>query len=192
MRELIGAAYGIDHAFGLLVEVAAVTGARVSQLARHRGADLQDDRTAPRLTMPSSRKGRGYKIERRPVPISLSLAAKLKVAGAGRPADAPLLVKQHGARWRKGDHARSFQRAAMAAGLDPAQVTIYALRHSSIVRELLANVPVRIVAVAHDTSVAMIERTYSKHIADFADALSRKALLDTDAPTTHDKVVVLR
>jgi hypothetical protein len=56
---------------------------------------------------------------------------------------------------------------------------MYALRHSNIVRQLLAGVPVRVVAVNHDTSVAMLERTYSRHIGDHADALVRAALLDT-------------
>jgi integrase len=192
VRELIGAAYVIDRALGLLVEVAAVTGARVSQLARLEVQDLQDDRTAPRLMMPSSRKGRGRKIERRPVPIPTSLAAKLKAASNGRAGEAPLLLKQQGGRWRKGDHWRPFQQAALAAGLDPNEVTLYALRHSSIVRSLLANVPARIVAAGHDTSIAMLERTYSKHIADHADALSRRALLDLGAPKPDKKVVVLR
>lgn len=63
--------------------------------------------------------------------------------------------------------------------LHPAEVTINALRHSSIVRQLLAGVPVRVVAVNHDTSVVMIERTYSRYIGDHADALARVALLDT-------------
>ena len=58
-------------------------------------------------------------------------------------------------------------------------MTIYALRHSSIVRQLLGGVPGRVVAVNHDTSLAMIERTYSAHIGDHADALTRAALLDT-------------
>jgi hypothetical protein len=57
---------------------------------------------------------------------------------------------------------------------------MYALRHSNIVRQLLAGVPVRVVAVNHDTSVAMLERTYSRHIGDHADALVRGALLDTN------------
>jgi hypothetical protein len=56
-------------------------------------------------------------------------------------------------------------------------VTIYALRHSNIVRQLLANVPVRVVAV---TSAAMTERTYSRHITDHADPLARGALLTFD------------
>jgi hypothetical protein len=39
-------------------------------------------------------------------------------------------------------------------------------------------VPVRIVAAGHDTSVAMIERNYSRYITDHADALVRGAMLD--------------
>jgi hypothetical protein len=35
---------------------------------------------------------------------------------------------------------------------------------------------VRVVAVLHDTSVVMIERDYSKYIADHADELARAAL----------------
>jgi integrase len=191
--ELIGAAYVIDRALGLMVEVAAVTGARAGQLARLEVQDLQDD--PPRLLMPASRKGRGRKVERRPVPIPLSLAAKLKAAIAGRAAEAPLLLKQHGSRWHKGDHWRPFQQAALAAGLDPAEITLYALRHSSIVRELLAGVPVRVTAAKHDTSVAMVEATYSKHISDHADALSRRALLDPGArrlDESDNKVAWLR
>jgi hypothetical protein len=68
-----------------------------------------------------------------------------------------------------------------ATGLNPDEVTLYALRHSSIVRQLLAGVPVRVVAVNHDTSIVMIERTYSRHIGDHADALARVALLDIGA-----------
>jgi hypothetical protein len=60
---------------------------------------------------------------------------------------------------------------------------MYALRHSNIVRQLLGGVPIRIVAANHDTSVGMIERTYSKYIGDHSDALTRGALLDiTHAP----------
>jgi integrase len=185
---VVTAAYEISPEFGLLVEVAATTGARVSQLANLTVMDLQDDRAAPRLTMPTSRKGRGRKVERRPVPITPSLAAKLRAASGDRRAGAPLLVKQNGDRWRHANHGHPFQQAAAAAGLDPSVVTLGALRHSSIVRELLANVPIRIVATKHDTSTAMVEKTYSKYIGDFADALSRKALLDLSAPVSGNVV----
>jgi integrase len=177
--RIISAAH-VSREFGVLVEVAAVTGARVSQLARLEVGDLQGERSDPRLMMPSARKGRGRKrIERRPVPIPINLAIVLKQAGAGRPNEAPLLTKPSGDQWRSFDHRHPFARAVTAAGLDPAEVTIYALRHFSVVRQLLANTPIRVVATLHDTSVVMIERTYSKFITDHSDALSRRALLDT-------------
>jgi integrase len=187
--SIISAAYTVSREFGLLVEVAAVTGARVSQLARLEVGDLQGDRADPRLMMPSARKGRGRKrIERRPVPIPTNVATVLKQAGAGRPSEAPLLTKPSGELWRHSDHRHPFERAVTRAGLDPTEVTIYALRHSSIVRQLLANTPIRVVATLHDTSVVMIERTYSKFITDHSDALSRRALLDTTRPIGENVV----
>jgi integrase len=179
IRRIIAAAFGISVEMGLLVEIAAVTGARVSQIANLRVVDLQADRLDPRLMMPSSRKGRGQKkITYVPVPIPSTLAEKLKRASKDKPSDASLLTKTSGDRWKQSDHSRLFQRVVLRAALDPSEITIYALRHSSIVRDLLSNVPVRIVATKHDTSTPIIERNYSKYIADHADALSRRAMLD--------------
>ena len=142
--------------------------------------------------MPSSRKGRGQKtITRRPVPIPGSLAGRLRHAGQNS-GNALLLVKSSGEPWKKSDHSRLFRRAVQRAGLDPAEVTIYALRHSNIVRQLLAGVPARVTAVNHDTSLFMLERTYSKFIGDHADALIRPALLDLSAPLPAANVVPLK
>jgi len=128
---LIANARDVSAEFGLLVEFAAVTGARVSQLARLEVQDVQADRPDPRLMMPSSRKGRGQKkIQRRPVPIPTALVARLRTAIENKAPDAPLLSKPSGDPWKKADHSRLFQRAAAAAGVDPAKVTIYALRHT--------------------------------------------------------------
>jgi integrase len=184
IRQIIAEAHKQNAGFGLLVEVAAVTGSRVSQLKRLEVQDFQDDRGAPRLMIPTSRKGSAIKkILRRPVPIPIGLAAKLRAVVAGRPAIAPLLTKTSGAPWARTDHGIRFASTVEAAGLNSDVVTIYALRHSNIVRQLLANVPVRVVAANHDTSVVMIERTYSHHIADHADALVRGAMLDIPEPT---------
>jgi hypothetical protein len=128
---------------------------------------------------------------RRPVPIFLELAARLAATVEGRTPTAPLLVKPSGEPWKKLDHSRPFARVAKRAGLDPQEVTLYALRHSSIVRQPLAGVPIRVVAVNHDTSVVMIERTYSRYISDHADALARAALLDT-TPAVASNVISLR
>jgi hypothetical protein len=109
--------------------------------------------------MSSSRKGIGTKkIGRRPVPIPSPLAVKLHDLEKGRPPSAPLLIKpdqnfgKNGVepspapsyrRWKKSDHSRLFARAVKATGLDPAKVTMYALRHSNIVRQILAGVPLK-------------------------------------------------
>ena len=266
VRAIIAAAHAESRELGLLVETAAVTGARTSQLSRLDVVDLQDG-PLPRLMVPNSRKGKGTKkIAHQGVPIPPSLAKQLRAAAVGRSPTAPLLVKpaplpQHqpnggrneviwtaeriaevealaasradgstrsvaeiaaelgvkskGAisgllyrlrqakrprpqalparrtpqRWGKSEHNRPFARIVAAAGLDPTKVTIYALRHSSIVRQLLAGVPVRLVAVSHDTSVGMIERTYSRSIGDHADHLLRAALIDPAAATSGSNVV---
>ena len=190
VREIVAAARAQNSEFGTLVEVAAVTGARVSQLARLEVQDVQAERATPRLMMPTSRKGKGKKkIERRPVPIPESLARRLRALSPDRPATAPLLVKPSGEPWKKSDHSRLFTRVTKSAGEDPKQVTIYALRHSSIVRQLLAGVPIRVVAVNHDTSIAMLERTYSRYIGDHSDALARAALLDIGESDRGAKII---
>jgi integrase len=140
--------------------------------------------------VPTSRKGKGTKkVLRRPVPIPGRLAERLQTLAADRPRTAPLLARPSGAPWKKSDHSRLFARAAKAAEQDPEEVTIYALRHSNIVRQILAGVPIRVVAVNHDTSIAMLERTYSRYIGDHADALARGALLDTSEPAVDDNPI---
>jgi integrase len=192
VRALVAAAYAESGALGLLIETAAVTGARVSQLARLEIADLQADRADPRLMMPSSRKGRGHKrISRAPVPITASLAARLRQAAEDRARTEPLLLKSDGSPWRPetADYRLPFMNVVRSAGLDPATVTLYALRHSSIVRALLAGVPTRVVAAQHDTSVPMLERTYSQHILDHSDTVARRGLLDITPPTANVVVI---
>ena len=124
-----------------------------------------------------SAKGKGRKrIERRPIPTQPTLVAKLKTAAADRPADAPLLQRPDGQAWQSGrsDHSRPFEQALAAAGLP--KVVPYVMRHS-------------LVADAHDTSVAMLERNYAKYIADHSDTALRAAQIDL-APTPADPVVV--
>ena len=187
VRGLITAAYAEDLAFGLYTECGAVTGARPSSLARFTVDDLQMDRSdGPRLMMPSSRKGRGRKrINRHPVPIPPSLAAKLRQAAGAREKSAPLLLQSNGRDWKRGspDYRWLFERAAARAGIDP-ETTFYSLRHTAITRELLAGVPVRVVASGHDTSTAMIEASYSHYISDHSDAIVRRTLFDTSSATS--------
>jgi integrase len=176
VRSVIAAAYRQSDELGLYVELMAVTGARPSQLERLRGEDVQLS-GKPRVMMPASRKGRGGKaIAPRPsirAAITESLARKLK----GR--TGPLLLQPDGSPWTTCVRGTRFADAVDDAGLDPSEVTLYALRHTSIVRQLKANVPIRVVAALHDTSVAMIEKNYSKYITDHVDDLARQTLLET-------------
>jgi integrase len=187
VRRVVAAAYEFDRAFGLLCEVLAQTGARIGQTRRLTTADLL---TGDRLNMPRSRKGRGKaRHEKFPVPVTGTLAMKLSAAASGRPANAPLLLDANGEPWQTGCQTVPFAKAVKAVGLDPRHVTCYSLRHSHVVAQLLANVPIRLVASLHDTSVSMIEKTYSRYISNVGDELARRALIDFDTAPTADNVV---
>jgi integrase len=181
VNAVVRASYEDEHELGVLIGTLAESGARESQVLRVEVADLLDDPVAPRLMMPSSRKGRNRKIQRKPLPISPHLAAVLRQAAIGRASHAPLLDPVRNLSGR-------FRTATKHLGLDPG-TTPYALRHSSIVRMLLNGVPVRVVASHHDTSVEMIERHYSRYITDVSDILTRRTLLDFSVPAAADNVV---
>jgi hypothetical protein len=178
-RALRGAAYRASEEFGLLIDVLDETGARPSQVVRLTAEDVQADfidrrtgKRQPRLMMPASHKGRGKKmLTHRPVPITEPLANRLKDRTG------VLLRRANGTPWAETNLTYHFARAMEGVKFNnSSRVTMYALRHTSIVRQLLANVPVRVVAALHDTSVVMIERNYSKYIADHADELARATL----------------
>jgi integrase len=183
IRLLIGVAREQSAEFGLLVEALALTGARVSQLARCQVRDLMGDR----LMIPSSAKGQGKRSSRTPVPIPSGLSARLLASAPARnaaPAD-PLFVKPAGEPWSKSDHSRPFARAVATIGEDPNVVSSYALRHSHITAQLLARLPVQLVARLHDTSAAMLEKHYAAEIASHADDLVRASFMDVDRPAAE-------
>jgi hypothetical protein len=199
--SFVAGAYAHDEKLGEFTDVLAQTGARPSQAARLYVRDLIAHKTEPRLMMPKSAKGGGLnrtskKVERYSVAITPALAQRLAKAAKGRPASAPLLLQSNGKTWGvdgKGvsdDYREDIAEVVKAIGLDPDEVTLYALRHSSIVRNLLLNVPIRVVAASHNTSVAEIERTYSKFITEHSGNLSRRALLDHEAAPA-DNVIPL-
>src|SRR5207244_2588899 len=83
------------------------------------------------------RKGRGEKtITHRPVPIPEALAKRL----AGR--NGTLLLRPNGESWAKTNLAPRFDEAIKGLKLSPtpvgAKVTLYALRHTSIMRQIRA------------------------------------------------------
>jgi integrase len=192
VHALIAAGWALDPAIGLLIETLAITGARISQIAKLQVGDLlAGDSDEPRLLMPGSRKGtsrsKGRKV---PVPISAELGGKLIRAAAGRRATDALLRKGDGRPWHseRDDHIEPFAQTAARAGLPG--VTSYWCRHSAIVRSLLAGVPIRVVAANVDSSVVELERTYSRYISRVSDVVARRALLGPSPPA--DKVVLLK
>lgn len=183
-----------------LVLILAATGARLSQLARMRVADCQISQS--RLMVPTSRKGRGAKSGTITVPVGRDVMDELVPVTAQRTPDAILLE-----RWRheqapgkiawhragrgswqsSAELARPWQAIRDRAGLP--DVIPYALRHSSIVKGIRANLPIRLVAAIHDTSTAMIERHYSKWITSGLEELARSAIVPL-VPHSGDAQVV--
>lgn len=142
--------------------------------------------------VPSSLKGKNRRTRtRKPMPVTPNLAQRLKAAATGRDAAEPLLLNANGERWRSRAHRRLFIEAAKVAAL-PDGASMYCLRHTAITKALLAGVPVRLVASSFDTSIQMIEKTYSKFIADHGDAQMRRALFDIDAPAAGNVVPLVR
>jgi integrase len=182
----VAASYGHDHQLGLLTHTLGETGARPSQAARLRVRDLiVTDPKTPRLMMPRSGKGgtrspEERKAEQYPVSISPELAALLKISAKGRPSNATLLLRQNGQPWKasdaSSDYRRDVRRVLKGIGLDPDVYTLYAFRHTSITRQLLAGTHTAIVAKTHDTSEAMIRKHYAASILDYTDEITRKTL----------------
>ncbi len=171
-----------------VVVVLAATGARFSQAARARVGDLQ--REQARIMVPASRKGREGKTSHAPVPVGVDVLDALLPAATGRAKDAALLERwRHeqvagGIQWQRagrgqwmaaGELTRPWRLIRERAGMP--SVIPYALRHSSIVRGIRANLPIRLVAALHDTSVAMIERHYGHWIADGLGDMAAAAVM---------------
>lgn len=195
VRRVTAAAFEVDEDFGSLVMVAAATGARFSQLAALKVSAVQIKQG--RIMIGSSKKGRATKA--RPpiaIPLSPDVLQRLRPAVEGRPANAALFLRWSFRRGRRLEWLRdkrvpwagAYQvekpwAASVARAELPAGTIMYALRHSSIVRGLTAGLPVRLVAAAHDTSVAMIEAHYSAFIVEVTEDLARRAAISLAAPT---------
>jgi integrase len=182
----VAKAYEVSDDLGLLMDILAETGARTSQATRLEVGDFRDHATRPTLMIPRSAKGGSSKrLERKNKrianPISTTLAARLRKATENRDPRAPLLL-QNGMAWCS-DPSTAYRRdvRAIFEALGVGHATVYALRHSSIVRNLLANVPVRVVAALHDTSVGQIESNYSHHIDEYSDEVARRGLLNRES-----------
>jgi len=186
-----------------LAVVLAATGARFSQIARLRVADVQREKS--RLIVPPSRKGRGTQEKASiPVPVGADVLDVLLPVVTGREGSEPLLerwrhvrvIEEGVIRWQRGSRGpwsssaeltRPWAEIRKRAGMSA--VIPYSLRHSSIVRGIRANLPIRLVAALHDTSTAMIERHYGRWVADGLDELAARAVVPL-LPAADDAVVV--
>ena len=189
VRAVVTAAFEVDPSgdFGRLVLLAARTGARFSQLANLLIIDFQLDNI--RLMMPSSRKGKNRQSRTcYAVPMDIDDMRRILPAIDGRDENEPLLLRWSHRRtggpgnwtkdkrqaWRRADEIDELWAKTVALAGIPADTVMYALRHSSIVRDLKKNVPVSVVAAMHDTSVGMIEKHYAAFIIDMTEDMVRK------------------
>jgi integrase len=180
VRQIVNAAYGLDKDFGLWVHVHAETGSRSGQIARLIVRDVE----GTGVLMPNAGKGRGCianKNTRTWIPIQPDLMARLKLAAVGKCDGDLLLVQPDGRSWYESSTADTLFRKAVAGikPIDGEDVTMYALRHSSIVRAIRTNeVPLLTIAQWHNTSVAVIEKHYGSFMHLTHDAMIRPALVD--------------
>ena len=189
VRELIQLAKASDPDgdFALLVVVLAATGARFSQVKRMRVCDVQRERQ--RLLVPTSRKGKGRRAELIKIQVGQDVLRELAPAIAVRRPEDPLLEHWRyrqisPTKWQRvrrsawdsaSEMTRPWRRLVETANLPG--IVPYALRHSSIVRGIRVGLPIRLVAALHDTSVAMIERHYSRWITEGLEEFAAKAIV---------------
>lgn len=203
-RFLIAVRNGAGDDLYLMCLVLASTGTRFAQARRLKVRDVQVARG--RIMIPASHKGRVGTQARAavPVPVGDDVLEALTPAIKGRKGDEPLLERwrhiQTGPRvwtrdtrgpWQSAaEMARPIRAAATAAEL-PASASSYSFRHSSIVRALREGLPVRLVAQLHDTSLAMIERNYTRFMAHALEDIARKAIMPLVQQDRGDNVVAI-
>jgi integrase len=181
IRAIVRECYTEDADFGALIDVLAGTGVRESQALKLRADDLRDDdTTAPRLMMWCSAKGRDRDPEQRALPITPTLAQMLRTRSIARGPSRPLFDRI----WNMSLRFRVvLERLRLDMSLSP-----YTMRHTSVIRQIRAGTPLRIIGYCHDTSVQEIERTYARYLGDASDD-ARKGLLADVVPA--DNVISL-
>ncbi len=202
----------IDPALGLFAKVLSVTGARPGSLARCTLADL--DVITGGLHIPRSAKGKpGLRKSTRGVP-SLIPADLAKEIAAQADSETGLLFHatrrsqsfevlndldattlQKGAlgrtwrasgrcAWSKNYWSRPMREAVRRSGLPPA-VTAYTLRHCWAVELIRGGLSLREVAALLDTSVSMLEKTYSREIGHDPRTLARLQAVQKATSSKH-------
>lgn len=191
-----------DEDFYAVCLVLAATGARFAQVRRLLVRDVQIARE--RIMMPASHKGRVGGPPRPPIPVPVGpdVVAVLRRLVEGRRGEEPLLERWRHVQispvvWRRdrrgpwqsaAELTRPMRAAVVASGLPP-QTSAYSFRHSSIFRALRDNLPVRLVAQLHDTSIGMIESNYTRFMADHLEGLTREKIKPMIASRSPANVV---
>lgn len=188
IQEIVAASEEEGQDFADLVYLLAVTGLRFSQVKKLRIADIDFRNDA--IDASRSDKGKKNKEGVARTPLAPDVMARVKRIAGNRDGAEPLLLRDRWERatgvawqpagrkpWREaGEMTVQWYRTLARVGL-PETYTPYALRHSSIVRQLEAGVPARAVAIAHDTSIRMMEVTYARAMSRESDNILRRAAL---------------
>ncbi|WP_027571080.1 hypothetical protein [Bradyrhizobium sp. WSM1743] len=173
--------YVEDSDFGALIDVLAVTGTRESQALKLWAHDLRDhDSEDLHAMLWCSNKGKDRDPEQRPVSITPKLAAMLRKRATTRGGKRPLFDRI----WNMSARFRAvLERLDLDLSLTP-----YTMRHSSIIRQIRSNTPLRLIAYSHDTSVVEIERTYARYLGNASRDLTKKGLLiDAEPDVRQDR-----
>jgi integrase len=184
INAIVRACYAVHgEDYGDLLEVLAATGTRESQALKIWPHDIQETDKGPRLMIWCSSKGRERAPEQRAFPIPQRLAVMLRKRIIARGANRPVFDRI----W---NISEKFREALVQLGMDET-LTPYLLRHSSIIRQIRSGTAMRVIAFAHDTSVAMIEKTYARYLNDAADDLRNGLLTETEPDKPANNVVPL-
>lgn len=157
-----------DGATASLITAAFLTGARYGELAAARISHF--DPRAKTLRVNVGKTGA------RTVVLQSSAVAFLVKQSGARAGSEFLFTQENGGRWKPSDQTRPIKAAMAAAGL-PEDGSLYALRHSYVSRAIEGGVPLNIIAENCGTSVRMIEKTYSKILAE-----KRREFIERGAP----------
>ncbi|MET3364259.1 site-specific integrase [Bradyrhizobium ottawaense] len=180
--SIVAECYVEDADFGALIELLAVTGTRESQALKLWPHDLRDDDSDDLHVMLwcSDKGNRDRDPEQRPVAITPKQATMLRQRATTRGAKRPLFDRI----WNMSARFRVvLERLDLDLSLTP-----YTLRHSSIIRQIRSNTPLRLIAYSHDTSVVEIERTYARYLGNASRDLTKRGLLiDAEPDVRQDR-----
>ena len=158
-----------NHAISELIKGAYLTGARYGELIELRLEHL--DLNTKTLNLVIGKTGA------RTIILQNSAVKFFQQLALNRNQEDYLFLKEDQTKWKRSDQTRPMKAALKAAGLSQ-NGSIYALRHTYISKAIEGLVPLNIIAENCGTSIRLIEKTYSKILAQ-----SRRNFIENGAPT---------